>query len=226
MCYTHNFFLVLFLGFADVTLRFRHEVAWKFMSIFAPKLCVDVQSLYNYHRWNEIPRPFTLFLKERFKHRVDGVVGCEIGFGLGDNAVSLEKELNVSKLFSVDPFYGRDSYVDAYGYRVEIYVNHDDDIKRNFERLCNTEFLMMTSDDAFKVLPFGLDFVYVDGNHAFEFVYRDIKNALAHVRVGGFVGGHDFGSRSFEVTEAVFAVAREVGQVPYVDVPDFWFVKQ
>ncbi len=39
----------------------------------------------------------------------------------------------------------------------------------------------------------SLDFVYIDGNHNFEFVTNDIAEWRKKVRVGGIVSGHDYG---------------------------------
>jgi hypothetical protein len=76
-------------------------------------------------------------------------------------------------------------------------------------------------------LPRGdLDFVYVDGLHTTDQVYRDIMNALDFVKVGGFVSGHDFVSEFQDsVMPAVFLVAAETGLTPTIKMPDFWFVK-
>jgi predicted O-methyltransferase YrrM len=38
----------------------------------------------------------------------------------------------------------------------------------------------------------SLDFVFIDGNHAFEFVVRDIAGWSKKVREGGIVCGHDY----------------------------------
>ena len=55
------------------------------------------------------------------------------------------------------------------------------------------------------VEPESLDFVYIDGNHAFDYVMRDIIEWAKRVRRGGIVSGHDYyvGVRSIDVIEAV-----------------------
>ena len=37
-----------------------------------------------------------------------------------------------------------------------------------------------------------LDFVYVDGNHAYDFVKEDIKLYYPKLKIGGVLGGHDY----------------------------------
>jgi len=38
----------------------------------------------------------------------------------------------------------------------------------------------------------SLDWIYIDGNHAFDYVMRDLTLALAKVRSGGFITGDDY----------------------------------
>jgi predicted O-methyltransferase YrrM len=54
-------------------------------------------------------------------------------------------------------------------------------------------FLRMTSVEAAKQIPDGsLDFVYIDGDHAFDFVMLDLIAWYPKVRSGGIVSGHDY----------------------------------
>lgn len=39
----------------------------------------------------------------------------------------------------------------------------------------------------------SLDFVYIDANHQYEHVLEDIDLWLSKIKVGGFIGGHDYG---------------------------------
>ena len=38
----------------------------------------------------------------------------------------------------------------------------------------------------------SLDFVFIDGNHEYDFVFSDIKNWLPTVKCGGVLAGHDY----------------------------------
>ena len=52
-----------------------------------------------------------------------------------------------------------------------------------------------TSDKAFEIFKNSdekFDFIYIDGNHTYEFVKRDIINALGLIKPGGILGGHDY----------------------------------
>lgn len=39
----------------------------------------------------------------------------------------------------------------------------------------------------------SLDFVFLDGDHSYESVHEDIQAWLPKVKLGGFIGGHDYG---------------------------------
>jgi hypothetical protein len=48
------------------------------------------------------------------------------------------------------------------------------------------------SDDILPLLPENhFDWVYIDGNHEYDFVYRDLINCLRLVKNGGFITGDD-----------------------------------
>jgi cephalosporin hydroxylase len=40
----------------------------------------------------------------------------------------------------------------------------------------------------------SLDFVFIDANHTYEFVRKDIEAWLPKIKVGGYIGGHDYNS--------------------------------
>ena len=42
----------------------------------------------------------------------------------------------------------------------------------------------------------SLDFVYIDGNHTFEYVINDIAEWSKKVRKGGIISGHDYWNSS------------------------------
>ena len=49
-----------------------------------------------------------------------------------------------------------------------------------------------------------LDFVYIDGNHQYDYVINDIKLSLKKLKKNGIISGHDYGSKiHMGVTQAV-----------------------
>lgn len=64
-------------------------------------------------------------------------------------------------------------------------------------------FIRKKSEDAVGHVPDNLDFVYIDGNHAYEFVKRDIKLYYPKLKRGGVLGGDNFDSIYPGVARAV-----------------------
>lgn len=61
------------------------------------------------------------------------------------------------------------------------------------------KFIETTSDNAYKLFrKIEIDFVWVDGDHSYKQCKKDIKNYLPLIKNDGFIGGHDYGSASFE----------------------------
>ncbi len=50
----------------------------------------------------------------------------------------------------------------------------------------------------------GIDFIFIDGDHAYEACKADIVAWAPYVRRGGVIALHDFGSRADGVTRAIF----------------------
>lgn len=117
-------------------------------------------------------------------------IGAEVGVEQGKYSETLCKANPEMKLYSIDPWaaYMRGSHVipqkklDRYYaeavtrlalYNCEIIKRYSQDIVRKFK-------------------PGTLDFVYIDGNHEFEYVIEDIIKWSKVVRSGGIVSGHDY----------------------------------
>ena len=51
--------------------------------------------------------------------------------------------------------------------------------------------------------PYSVDFVYIDGEHTYDGVLRDIQDYIPVVKMGGFIGGHDYKGKWQGVVDAV-----------------------
>jgi hypothetical protein len=204
--------------FKRTTFGLRKKLGLLGLRLFTPKLHVEVLDHLNY--LGRTPRPFTLMLKKHFGDTP--LKGVEVGFGYGFNAVSLLENLNIEKLYCVDPFIGK-KYIQN-SKIVENYVDSSKSCYQVCESDKRVQFVEKPSVLAFRWLPRDLDFVYVDAIHEYNSVISDLNNAFRHIKIGGFVGGHDF-ARGAEnnVISAVldFAVYKKIA--PIIKVPDFWF---
>jgi len=86
---------------------------------------------------------------------------------------------------------------------------------------------MLTTEAAGEVEDKSVDFVYIDGNHKYPFVKRDIELYYPLVRSGGVLGGHDFDGGSYNVVRAVSEFVDEHGlRLNGSDTDcDWWVVK-
>ncbi len=137
-------------------------------------------------------RPFTTEVKKLFGDKP--ISGVEVGVFKGRNARNMLKHLpNIEVFYLVDPYEvypgydvhrksgGKQSFYDNAKYLAHGRLTSYSDKIRWLQ-----EFFTGTT------LPKGLDFIYIDGNHAYEYVKSDIKNALSVLKPGGLLGGHDY----------------------------------
>lgn len=171
---------------------------------------------------HQTPRPFTEQLKQQGKK---DLIGAEIGFGHGENAKSLLKELPIKQLYCIDPYINKE-YIQA---DRKITTYHNQQTQANYQKLINDSritVLPFSSNVAKYMLPKELDFVYIDGDHTLKQVAEDLRNYYPHVKKGGFLGGHDYIFGQQGVIDAVQNFAIKINSAPSIVFPDFWFTKQ
>jgi len=138
----------------------------------------------------------TRYLKKNYKHEL---VGVEIGVCYGNNALSMLCNLPIKKLYLVDPYMQYKDYnSDKDGQWVDSFEqsNFDDmfgiaknKVKRYSDK---AEYIRELSEDAADKIPNNLDFVYIDGNHKFDYVLNDLEIYYPKLKKGGVIGGHDW----------------------------------
>jgi len=159
-----------------------------------------------------------------------GLVGIEIGTYQGDNAFSILSVLPMRKLFLVDPYLECEDYNDRWmGNRSQAKFNENFEIaKAKLKRFDNKmEFVRKTSEEAVGDIPNNLDFVYIDGNHDYDYVKQDIELYYPKVKDGGILGGHNFESCYPGVARAVLEFVNEMGLELHGKVlqVDWWMAK-
>jgi len=150
-----------------------------------------------------------------------GLVGCEIGVASGNNALSMLRNLPIKKLYLVDPYihydgyslYDMDDLRKRVNYRLKEYKNKIIWLKKKSEEI---------ADD---IDICSLDFIYIDGNHDYNFVNKDIRMAWEKTKKGGIIGGHDFELRNIGVVRAVLEFADEKKLPIKGFYTDWWFIK-
>lgn len=88
-------------------------------------------------------------------------------------------------------------------YAIEPFAFHEARYHHDYERLFDRNVaewgltatvvkVRTTSDEAARNWKRGIDFLYIDGDHSYEAVVRDIKNFVPFVRTGGLLAFHDY----------------------------------
>lgn len=162
-------------------------------------------------------------------------VGAEIGVADGRFSEALCKSIPGLKLYCVDPWTTYKGNRRGGGKQ-----QHDANFASAQARLLPYDAHLLrglSSSMAPTILDGSLDFVFIDGNHDYEYVLEDLFIWSKKVRKGGIVSGHDYYHfNNSGVIEAVDAYVYEhdidlqiIGEVRKHarddDQPCFWWVK-
>lgn len=167
-----------------------------------------------------LPRPFERIAIRNRK----GLIGAEIGVFEGEHARLLLCNVDIEKLYLVDPYHGYNDY----------------DVKRLSEaskvarqKLSQwggkCQWIYQASKSAASELP-DLDFAYIDAAHDAASVRSDIATWWPKIKPGGVMGGHDFNNGTFPehggVIEAVVEFVTANSLKLNVELSDWWVMKE
>ena len=120
------------------------------------------------------------------------LMGVEIGVKYGHHAKKILNNLHIEKLFLIDPY---EHIVERGFFWTQEYNDYFNEAKNNLSQFeGKIEFIKKKSEDATDDVPGNLDFVYIDGNHTYKFVKKDIELYYPKVKDSGVIGGHDIWS--------------------------------
>jgi hypothetical protein len=152
------------------------------------------------------------------------MLGAEIGVRYGENAIFLIDALDIEKFYLIDPYEAYEEYEKQWNN--QMMTEAESTAKENLGGFANVNFIKKYSEDAIADLPKNLDFVYIDGNHEYDYVKGDILNYWPIVKEGGILAGHDY-TRSFPgVVEAVDEFANQKGLIVTTDLWTDWFIQK
>lgn len=199
------------------TRKIRHGTFILILKCLSPKLYkrFNLKSVIENHNntsitsiTSVIPRPSVIIMKEIFAGRP--VKGAEIGVQKGINAESILKQLNVENLCLIDLWDNRK-------HRLIVSKRFVDDKRITIIKGCSLNSVDYIEDNS-------LDFIYIDANHTFDYVYGEIKSYYNKVKTGGIVAGHDI--LIYDVLRAVVYFCLQHGITFQVNYPDWYFIKE
>lgn len=169
---------------------------------------------------NNIIRPSIKFIEGNLKGEL---IGVEIGVWRGENAEKILQNLSIKKLYLIDPYDAYKSYI----LPPTKDLTKDEEIAQ--EKLAKFKdkirFIKLKASDAVHLIPDELDFVYIDGNHTYEYVKQDIENYWPKIKKGGVIGGHDYNAKEPGINKAVDEFVKNKKTRLYIKPYDWWIVK-
>jgi len=172
-----------------------------------------------------VMRPAFLHIKEKLVGRP--LVGAEIGVYLGETAEYSLRNLNLKEYVMIDPYapYGdmarnQEEWDQLFEYMRSFFLNRSN---VNIVRRTSEKAAALYQDNYF-------DFVYIDGDHSYEAVEKDLNMWYNKVKSGGVLCGHDLNNLN-GVMEAVtdfinrHKLCLYTGVDWYTGIQDWWVDK-
>jgi len=155
------------------------------------------------------------------------VTGLEIGICRGENIVYfLENCDKLEKIHCIDPYL---PYMDWVGpiTQEDMDSYHEIAIK-NFSP--NGDKIVVhkdTSDNCVDKFEDGqFDYIFIDGDHSFDGVMKDLKNYYSKVKSGGIFSGHDINLIDVQRALRDFRIANNIdSEIKFTDVNVWYWIK-
>lgn len=125
-------------------------------------------------------------LKELISHLPDDIVGIEIGSYAGESSEIFAESGKFKKLYCLD-FWQDGFYADRGTAGAEKLF---DQVVIKYP--CIEKVKANSNDIATIFNGVKIDFIYIDGDHEYSQVSRDIKNSQLILKGHGFIAGHDY----------------------------------
>lgn len=145
------------------------------------------------------------YLKTNFEGQF---IAAEIGVARGDNAVVMLRNLDIGRLYLVDPYIAYSEKITRVRFDRKVSQEECDNNKKAmieqmklfFDKVC---FLKENSETASKMFSDrSLDFVYIDGNHDYEYLQKDLELWLPKTKF--VLCGHNYDDDChFDIKKAV-----------------------
>jgi len=137
-------------------------------------------------------------------------VGCELGVWKGELSAEILDIVRPEKLYLVDPWAYQPEFPGSW-YGGGAARNQDDmdairdSVANRFSAFDCVDLVQKKTEELTNEIPDGsLDWVYIDGNHQYEFVLNDLRTLFTKVKSGCIICGDDYGrGKGAPITRAV-----------------------
>lgn len=142
---------------------------------------------------------------------------AEIGVFRGESTLAMFEYLDIKKAYLIDPFDMdiANSYHPTDGTNIHLHSNLFNETKSKLSKYEDKiVWLTDVSEIAHKDIPDDeLDFIFIDGAHTYEAVYKDLVYYYSKVKLGGLISGDDFSNKfpGFGIIDAVNDVLSDIG---------------
>lgn len=131
------------------------------------------------------------FIKSAISHFPDNGVFVEIGTHEGFNADFILTHNQSCHLYTIDPYIAYDDYKDSINKITgdELFNKVQSALKeKHGDRI---HMIRKFSEDAINDVPNEIDFLYIDGNHQYSYVLKDLQLYFPKLKKGGILMGDD-----------------------------------
>jgi len=139
---------------------------------------------------------------------IENTVMVEIGSYKGESTLMFASSFAFDTIYSIDPLVGMsDNIQEEFNQNTKLFKGNGTgigDIKVEHIKEYSFDAVERFKDES-------LDFVYIDGDHSFDNVTRDILLYLPKIKKTGFIGGHDYSPEHPGVREAIRYCGLEEG---------------
>jgi len=157
------------------------------------------------HRQNTMFMGFTNLLNDlvdHFKHQTDiSKKMIEVGAYMGESTFLFACSGLFSEIHTIDPHSGEEEFNNMFGYTWSEVKSEFEKNTRHFNNIIHWDKYSYEVDDKFSNREF--DFLYIDAEHTYESVKKDLELYTPKVKRGGIVGGHDYTDNWDGVRQAV-----------------------
>lgn len=124
-----------------------------------------------------------------FSNNLNTIV--EIGTDYGTFSRWMLSKTQTAKLYCIDPYLSYDDYEDAINNKTgdTLYTRIRQEIENEYPG--RVTFIRKMSKDAIIDIPNNIDFIYIDGNHKYKYVFEDLTLYFDKLRPGGIIVGDD-----------------------------------